>query len=178
MKILNMFFSTTGNTAKVAQTISNTVQQAGHHIETVKVKKDLDLDLLSYDLIFVGSGIYEWLPGQPMISLFTKLRRQYAAQGEIKPSAPRRHGKKVVVYCTYGGCHTGPNEALPAVKFMGQLFDHLGFDIVGEWYTVGEYHPEIYKAMSSGGRLGDIRGRPHEGDLAEIAEKVKGILLV
>lgn|GEM_PF-4654280 len=43
---------------------------------------------------------------------------------------------------------------------------------------MGEYHPEIYKAMTIDGRLGDIRGLPHEEDLAEIAEKVKGILVV
>ncbi|MBW1952750.1 MAG: flavodoxin [Deltaproteobacteria bacterium] len=178
MKILNLFFSATGNTAKVAQTITDTLQQAGHQVETAKITKDMDLDVLAYDFILVGSGVYEWLPGQPLIDLFTKLRRGYAEQGEIKPAAPRRAGKKVVVYCTYGGCHTGINEAIPAVKYMGQLFEHLGFDIVGEWYLVGEYHPDKYKEMSIRGRLGDIRGRPHEADLREVAEKVKGILQV
>lgn len=178
MKVLNLFFSATGNTAKVAQTISDSVRQAGHQLDSVKISQDLDLDLLAYDLIFVGSGVYEWLPGKPLIDLFTKLRRRYADQGEIQPAAPRRAGKKAVIYCTYGGCHTGVNEAIPAVKYMGQLFEHLGFDIVGEWYTVGEYHPEKYKDMSTRGRLGDIRGRPHEADLNEIAKKVKGIMLV
>ena len=26
---------------------------------------------------------------------------------------------KTVIYCTYGGTHTGINEAIPAVKYMG-----------------------------------------------------------
>ena len=70
------------------------------------------------------------------------------------------------------------NEAIPAVKYMGQLFDHLGFLVLDEWYVVGEYHPEKLKDFSANGRMGDITGRPNEADLRDIAEKVKGILLV
>jgi hypothetical protein len=58
---------------------------------------------------------------------------------------------------------------------MGQLYDHLGYTIVGEWYVVGEYGTNNSHDRSIGGRLGDIRGRPNEQDLKEIAEKVKGI---
>jgi len=72
--------------------------------------------------------------------------------------------------------HTGVNEAIPAVKFMGQLYDHLGYTIVGEWYIVGEYKTDRTQTHSTGGRLGDIRGRPNTDDLKEVAEKVRGIL--
>jgi hypothetical protein len=82
----------------------------------------------------------------------------------------------VVVYCTYGGVHTGINEAIPAVKYMGQLFDHLGYTIIGEWYIIGEYLTEPLQSHSLHGRLGDIRGRPNAQDLRNLAEKVKGIL--
>jgi flavodoxin len=177
MKVLNLYFSATGNTAKVAQTISAAVQQGGHQVETVKIAKDTEIDVLPYDLVFVGSGVYEWLPGLAMQKLFAKLRRQSVAAGQIKPASPRLPGKSAVVYCTYGGAHTGINEAIPAVKYMGQLFDHLGFEIVGEWYLVGEYHGK-YKEFSVGGRLGNIQGRPNEADLQDLAEKVKGVLSV
>ena len=80
-----------------------------------------------------------------------------------------------MVYCTYGGVHTGINEAIPAVKFMGQLYDHLGYTIVGEWYIVGEYKTDRLRDRSINGRLGDIRGRPNTGDLKDVAERVKGI---
>ena len=175
MKILNLYFSTTGNTAKVAQTISDTVQQAGHQVDTVRIVKSEPVDVLPYDLVFVGSGVYEWLPGLAMQKMFATLRRQYVADGEIKSSSPRRPDKKAVVYCTFGGAHTGINEAIPAAKYMGQLFDHLGYEILGEWYIVGEYHGK-YKEFSTGGRLGDIHGRPNEADFKDLAEKVKGIL--
>jgi hypothetical protein len=85
----------------------------------------------------------------------------------------------VIVYCTYGGGHTGANEAVPAVKYLGQLFDHLGFEIVAEWYLVGQYPATgRFKDFSSLGRLGDITGRPNTADLDELVERVKGILRV
>ena len=99
--------------------------------------------------------------------------------GEIKYASPRRAQKKVIVYCTFGGAHTGANEAIPAVKYLGQLFDHLGFEIVGEWYLIGRY-PETgrFKDFSYLGRLGNISDRPNAADLDELAERVIGILRV
>jgi hypothetical protein len=175
MKILNLYFSSTGNTAKVSERITATVEQLGHQIDTVKVTGDQTLDLLGYDFIFVGSGVYQWLPGKGLQEFIAARLAQYAAAGEVKLASPRRPRKKVVVYCTYGGAHTGINEAIPAVKFMGQLFDHLGFEIVGEWYVAGEYHGK-YKDFSSGGRLGNIQGRPNQADLKDLAEKVTGLM--
>ncbi len=177
MNVLNLYFSSTGNTEKVAIKIQDTIMELGHKVETVKVTSgDMDVDVLKFDFAFVGSGVYGQLPGDPMIELHRKLLRKYNKAGEVKPASPRRSMANVVVYCTYGGVHTGINEAIPAVKFMGQLYDHLGYNIVGEWYIVGEYKTDRSRNHSIGGRLGDIRGRPNTKDLKEVAEKVKGIL--
>ncbi|MBA3035027.1 MAG: flavodoxin [Desulfobacterium sp.] len=176
MNILNIYFSSTGNTVKVANTIGDVLRETNHRVDTMEVTKDMNLDILPYDFIFMGSGVYEWLPGKPLVDFLTKLRRKYAENGSIKPASPKITGKKAVVYCTYGGVHTGINEAIPAVKYMGQLFDHLGFDVIAEWYIVGEYHGKL-KKFSKDGRLGNIEGRPNEADLLDVAEKVRGILL-
>jgi hypothetical protein len=179
MKILNLYFSTTGNTEKVAQRITATVQQLGHDIDTVKVAGDQDLDLLSYEVIFVGSGVYQWLPGKPLQEFITGRLAHYAGAGEIKYASPRRSGKKVIIYCTYGGAHTGVNEAIPAVKYLGQLFDHLGYEIVAVWYLIGQYPATgRMKDFTAAGRLGNIAGRPNAADLDELAERVTGILRV
>src|SRR6056297_443936 len=179
MHILNLYCTSTGNTRKVAETIDKTLEKAGHRVESVAVSKDIeDVDLLDYDMVFAGSGVYEWLPGKALQTLCGILRRKYVDLGEIKPASPKRPDKKAVIYCTYGGVHTGINEALPAVKWMGQLFDHLGYLILDEWYVPGEYVPEKMQAMSEKGRMGDIRGRPNEQDLNAVAQKVKGILKV
>ncbi|MGB8991052.1 MAG: flavodoxin domain-containing protein [Desulfobaccales bacterium] len=179
MKILNLYFSSTGNTEKVAQRIAATVEKLGHRIDTLKLTGDQEIDVLSYDVIFMGSGVYQWLPGKGLQEFIQARLAHYAAGGEIKFASPRRTGKKVVVYCTYGGAHTGSNEAVPAVKFMGQLFDHLGFEIVAEWYFIGEYpaHGRM-KDYSALGRLGNIKGRPNDADLEEVAERVVGVLRV
>lgn len=175
MNVLNLYFSSTGNTEKVAFKIQDTVRKLGHNVETVKVTSG-DVDVLKFDFVFVGSGVYWQLPGKPMIEFHRRVLQKYNEEGEVKQASPRRPSANVVVYCTYGGAHTGINEAIPAVKFMGQLYDHLGYNIIGEWYVVGEYKTDILRDHSIGGRLGDIRGRPSEEDLNDVAEKVKGIL--
>ncbi len=179
MKVLNLYFSSTGNTEKVALRIGKTVQELGHSADTLKItSEDANVDILKYDFVFAGSGVYGQLPSETLVGLFRKILQKYSKEGEMRPCSPRRPSVKAVVYCTYGGVHTGINEAVPAVKFMGQLFDHLGFTIMGEWYIVGEYRSEGQRDHSVVGRLGDIRGRPNEEDLRAVAEKVKGILKV
>jgi flavodoxin len=179
MNILNLYFSATGNTEKVALKIEETVHDLGHKINTLKISgKNTEVEILDYDFVFVGSGVYQQFPGKPLMELFRELLQAYVKRGEIVSGAPRRPNAKTVVYCTYGGGHTGINEAIPAVKYMGQLLDHLGYTIVGEWYLVGEYNTERLRARSLDGRLGDIRGRPSEEDLRDVAEKVKGILRI
>ena len=177
LKVLNLYFSSTGNTEKVAFKIRDTVSEFGHSVETVKVTSgDVDVDVLKFNFVFVGSGVYGQLPGKPMVELHRRLLGKYNEEGEVKSASPRRPSAHVVVYCTYGGVHTGINEAIPAVKFMGQLYDHLGYTIVGEWYIIGEYKTDRFRDRSVSGRLGDIRGRPDTKDLKAVAEKVKGIL--
>lgn len=176
MKILNLYYSQTGNTEKIALKISSTLHSMGHDVCTIAASKDLELDLLSYDFIFAGSGVYQWLPGKPMLDFLRKARQKYSEEGSIKPCSPRLPVKKAVLYCTYAGVHTGLNEAVPAVKFCGQLFDHLGFTILDEWYFVGDFKTAELKKHNTTGRFGDITGRPDERDLQEAAERVKGIL--
>jgi hypothetical protein len=52
--------------------------------------------------------------------------------------------------------------------------EHLGFDVAGEWYVVGEFHGR--ESESTQGRLGDIRGRPNQQDLDQITQEVKKLL--
>jgi flavorubredoxin len=174
VKILNLYFSATGNTEKVARRIEKTLKELGHEVETLKVTTDTELEILEYDFVFMGSGVYTWMPGKPLIDFIGRQREKYRSD-EIKPASPRRAGKKAIIYCTFGGGHTGTNEAVPAIKYMGQLFDHLGYEILGEWLIVGEFHGKL-AYLSESGRLGNIQGRPNEADLQEVSEKVKGIL--
>ena len=178
MRILNLYHSQTGNTEKIALRIADTATRLGHTVDTLAAAKELEVDLLGYDFFFVGSGVYQWLPGKPLLDFLRAARQRYSQAGHISPCSPRLTGKRAVVYCTYGGVHTGINEAVPAVKFCGQLFDHLGITVLEEWYYIGDFKDEAFKKHNTGGRFGDISGRPDERDLQEISGRVRATLTV
>ncbi len=56
MKILVTYFSNTGNTEKVAQSIKNGLE--GQHVDLKPIKEVEPSSLKEYDIIFLGSGIY------------------------------------------------------------------------------------------------------------------------
>jgi hypothetical protein len=56
---------------------------------------------------------------------------------------------------------------------MRQYFEHFGFNILGEWYVVGEFHGR--EDMSTKGKLGDIRGKPTVDELAKIKKDAQQI---
>ena len=177
MRILNLYYSSTGNTQKVAEAISAAAEDAGHQVTTLRVPTDEEVDVLGCDWVFAGSGVYQWLPGKPLMDLLGRLLRAYGQRGEVQLCCPRRPGTKAVVYCTYGGPHTGVNEAVPAAKWLGQFFDHLGIEVVAEWYVVGAFQGESAR-NNTDGRLGDITGRPTAEDLRRIGEMTKAVLKV
>ncbi|AFM25891.1 flavodoxin family protein [Desulfomonile tiedjei] len=184
MKVLNIFSTATSNTQKVADCIEKAAQSLGHHVETVRVRQSLDpesVNVLDYDFVFVGSGVYEWLPSKAMMEFLSKSLKKHVKNdlinGDVKPKAPKREGKKAVVYCTFGGGHTGVNESGPTMKYLGQLFDHLGFTILAEWHFVGQYHGNL-EMLNKIGRMGDISGRPNEEDLRHVTSLTSAILQV
>lgn len=169
----------TGNTKKVALQIEKSALKAGHQVTTVEVSNETgaeDCNFLDYDFIFSGSGVYSWLPPEDMLAYFTKQNKKHMAKKDIVPCSPRLPGKKAVVYCTFGGPHTGENEAVIVPKYFAQLFDHLGFEIVAEWRFPGAFNKKGFERFSTGGRMGDIMGRPNENDLKHIAELTCGVL--
>jgi hypothetical protein len=86
-----------------------------------------------------------------------------------------RPGHAAVVFCTYGGGHTGVREATPTLGYIGQHFEHAGIRVVAEWPVVGEFR-KAGEDYNKTGRLGDISGRPNENDLREIAGRTYGVL--
>lgn len=178
MKVLNLYHSQTGNTEKIALRIEQTLTRSGHDVTTLQAAKDLVVDILDFEFVFAGSGVYQWLPGKPMLDFLRGYRQKYSEAGKIIPCAPRLPGRKAVIYCTYAGVHTGINEAVPAVKFCGQLFDHIGFTILDEWYFIGDFKPPEFQAHNRSGRFGDITGRPDERDLIEINARVSAIITI
>ena len=174
MKALIVYWSATGNTKKVAETIHNTLQNSGVNSVLKPVEEAIDEDIFEYDMVFLGSPTHSWKAAEPVLEYIKEKRGYYRERGYEKLGSPKLPGKRAVVFVTYSGPHTGLNEAIPVGKYLGQFFEHLGFDLAGEWYTVGEFHNS--EENSTKGRLGDIRGRPNQQDLDEIASNVNELL--
>jgi hypothetical protein len=98
---------------------------------------------------------------------------EYRKQGHVKLDAPKV-GRHVLIFCTYSGPHTGMNEAIPAGKYIGQFFEHLGFTVLDEWYILSEFHGS--EERSTKGKMGDIRGKPNEEDLRKVRQDVMDLL--
>jgi flavodoxin len=174
LKTLILYWSATGNTEKVANTIKDTLGREGI---TPVIKKIVDAgaeELFNYDLVFFGAPTYSFQPPEPVQKYIKAKMALHRDRGDIKPGAPVVPGKTAVIFCTYSGPHTGVKEATPAGDYMGQFFEHIGYNVADKWYTVGEFHGS--EELSTKGRLGDIRGRPDRRDLEEIEKNVTKLL--
>jgi len=169
LKALLLYHSITGNTEKVARALREGLEGQGCEVVVRKIAEGVPDDLLGYDLVCLGAPSYQFLPPRPVLDFVAERMRFHSQRGDILLGAPKRPGKYASVFVTYSGPHTGVAEATTAGKYLGQFFEHLGFEVVGEWYLVGEFHGN--EAASTRGRLGDIRGRPNAADLAEVRQK-------
>jgi flavodoxin len=175
MKTLLMYWSATGNTEKVARTIQNVLNRENVDLEVQKIGEGVEKDLLPYDLVIMGVPSYNFLPPEPVLRYVRQQMKNHVERGQIKPGAPKVPGKTAVVFCTYSGPHTGIREAITAGEYLGQFFEHLGFNVGAKWYIVGEFHGRL--DLSTQGPLGDIRGRPDQKDLAEVENNLTKLII-
>ena len=172
-KAMVLFWSKNGNTEKVARRIHDTLKNAGMNVSISEINQDERVEYLDYNMIFLGAPVYQNLSPQPVLSF---LRKNKLRDGvEIIASAPETPGVAAVPFCTYGGGHTGYNEADPMLKHIGQYFEHEGIRVVDHIAVLGNF-PEASEAYNTTGRFGDIRDRPNEQDLKEVEWRVRGIL--
>lgn len=169
-----LYCSVTGNTEKVARAIEEGLSEGGMQTTIMRYQDAEQLDYFDYDLVCVGSPSYNWNVPKPFNEFLKKKFEYYKSLGKILPNSPRV-GKNALVFCTYSGPHTGIDEAIPAGLYMGQFFDHMGFDVLDRWYILSEF---INSAeMSTKGRMGDVRGLPTEQELNEIKAKARDMAI-
>jgi flavodoxin len=171
---LIIYWSKTGNTEKVANAIKNGLEDIGIQVTMKRPDEAENIDYFDYDLVCVGSPSYSWHPPEPMTNFLKKKFADYRQQGKIKLSAPKVPGKNVLIFVTYSGPHTGIDEATPAGKYIRQFFEHIGFNVIDEWYILSEFHSSLENSMK--GRMGDIRGKPTSEELQKIKEDTKRVV--
>ena len=173
--VLILFWTNTGNTEKVAFSIKNGVEDAGARVNMVNTAKSTpDIDFLEYDLVCIGTPSFSWMPPEDLDNYIQNKFKSYEKEGHVKLGAPKIPKKNCLLFCTYSGPHTGKNEAIPAVKYLGQYFEHIGFNIVDEWYILSEFHKS--EKISTEGKMGDIRGLPTEKTLKKLEQKAENII--
>jgi multimeric flavodoxin WrbA len=169
-----IYWSKTGNTKKVAEAIEQALTSAHVEVRTATPENAGDIDWYDYDLVCLGFPSYHWHPPAPMDSYLKQAFSRYRREKRVQAGAPQIPGKHALVFCTYSGPHTGLDEATPAADYAGQFFAHVGFEVLAKWYIVGEFHGSLEN--STLGRLGDIRGRPHEQDLEQVRQDTLELL--
>ena len=140
LNVLIIYFSATGNTEKVANTIWETLKEEKVKVNLLKVQHAAKEELYDYNLVFLGTPTHSFLPAQPVMHFINNKLKLHRERGDIKLCAPKISGKNAVVFCTYSGRHTGINEATPAGKYMGQFFEHIGFEIQADSPEQGGCH--------------------------------------
>lgn len=171
-KSLTLYWSKNGNTEKVAQSIHDTLERAGMDDTMLRMKKDLEVEYYDYNLLFVGAPVYENLPPKPVIEFIKRHKKRGV---EIVASAPEKPGIGSVMYCTYGGGHTGLSEATPMLEYAAQFFCHEGIRVIDKWAVRGSF-PEADSAYNRQGRTGRVIDRPNAQDLDDVSGMVMGIL--
>jgi hypothetical protein len=166
MNAIIIYWSSTGNTEKVARAMAAGLEQTGLNVRLTTVADAGDVDFYAWDLVGMGFPSYQWMPPRPVDDFIRGKFAEYRGQGRVKIGSPPLPGKNALIFCTYSGPHTGIREAVPAVLYMGQFFEHLGFTVREERCVVGEYHGS--EEFSTLGRLGDIRGRPNAEDIRKV----------
>lgn len=161
-----IYWSKTGNTEKAALSIRDGLEEAGWEVSLRKTDEADDIDYFDYDLVCIGFPSYQWHPPGQVTGLLKSKLAKHRKDGRVKLRTPKIPGKNALIFCTYSGPHTGIDEAIPAVKYAGQFFEHIGFDVLDEWYILSEFHG--WEEGSLEGRMGDIRGKPTDDDLRKI----------
>jgi multimeric flavodoxin WrbA len=174
LKAMVIYDSKTGNTERVASVIQETLAEEKVDSTLERVEDALEEELYDYDLVILGTPIFQWLPSKRIQRFLDKKMVLHEKRGDVRLLAPVIPGKKAVVFCTYSSPFTGIESALPGIKYMAQFFKHIGFEVAGEWYVIGEFHDN--EERSTKGRLGDIRGRPNQADLEEVKGRVIALL--
>jgi flavodoxin len=174
LKALVIYWSATGNTEKVAGAIQKALVREGARPVLKRISEAAEEELYQYDLVFLGSPSYGFAPPEPVQQFVKRKMKVHLERGDIKLCAPKIPGKTAVMFCTYSGPHTGIKEATPVGDYLGQFFEHIGFDVAAKWYIVGEFHG--HEDFSTKGKLGDIRGRPNQHDLAEVENNVSELI--
>ena len=187
MKALVLYDSMGGNTQKVAEGIATVARSAQIQTTSIKLSDSTDFDFFDYYLVCIGSPVIEWLPTKPMMEFLKKKLKDYRLSGDIPPAiVPARADKFAICFGTNCGAHIGVDEASPMTEWMAAFLGHIGFQVLDKIHIPGEMRDfgqgsdwmtkETFEKINTLGVYGNIKGRPDENDLANLKQRVTGLI--
>lgn len=139
MDTLIIYFSQTGKTQKVAKTMGDAFNEAGHSVRSIPLKKAIPEDTKQCDVLGIGTPCFASQAPTPVKQFLRNL--------------PSLENKKTFVFATSGGA---PGRVL---YDMTALLRKRGADVIGGSITRGEC---FYPAPCM---IGRFPGRPNETDI-------------
>ena len=118
LKILITYFSNTGNTEKVANSMKEGLTD--HNVDVIPVKGVEPKTLKSYDIVFLGSGVYASRINKSVLTLIKK----------AIPDLPA----KLVYFCT----HMSLKLYQEPFKRINNIAKEHNCEIIGKFDCVGE----------------------------------------
>lgn len=144
MKVLILYYSQTGNTKKIAMAIKEGMEMEGAKVEIMKIKDAKAEDLDKYELVGIGSPVWDGAE-PPNVRRFIE-------------ELPKQKDKKAFLFCTHG---VMPEHYFP---FVARRLKNKGFLVIGmrDWFG------SVYLQITPSPYYTD--GHPDEIDLAEARE--------
>ena len=119
MKILITYYSGTGNTKKVAEAMNEGI--TGHDVDLLPVNDVDPTSLNSYDLVFIGSGLYGF-----------NISRKLTALVKKAPQLP----SKFAYYYTHEAPQ--PNAYPDCFKSVDKILEPANCEVLGKFDCTGE----------------------------------------
>lgn len=165
-RALVLYASITGNTEMIAKALGGVCEKYNFAVDYVKIKPKMDweanpIDVMDYDLVFLGSPIIAGLPYKEVNNLMglqgdcclkgNPMKMKPTIQnpgipGVVDPPRGMTPGVKGevcktvygVAFVTYGGCTVGPAEAMPALSVLEEYFRVNGIRTIGKYACAGK----------------------------------------
>ena len=90
---LIVYFSSTGNTQKVAHAIKEGLEGGGLQVDLKKAQEVAKTDFFDCDLVCVGSPSIEWQPAKPISQFLKSNWLLIAAREKLNPAPRKLRGK-------------------------------------------------------------------------------------
>ena len=91
-----IYWSSTGNTKKVAFAIKEGLEAAGVNVSVKKTTEAADIDYFNYDFVCIGAPSIQWYPPKQVTEFLLTKFDDYQKQEKIKTAAPKVAGKNAL----------------------------------------------------------------------------------